>query len=74
MKKVIKLTESELTEMVKRIINEDQSIPKNHPINNPFYQQMVSDIEGEGVSTIKYVPNKMIVINAFGNKYTITKG
>ena len=74
MKKVVKLTEAELTKMIQKIINEDQSIPKNHPVNNPLYQEMINNVEGEGVSTIKYIPNKMLVINAFGNKYTITKG
>jgi hypothetical protein len=77
MKKVVKLTESELTKMVKRIINEDMNpdgIPKNHPVNNRLYQEMTSNVEGEGVVTIKYIPNKMLVIDANGTKYTITKG
>jgi hypothetical protein len=77
MKKVVKLTESQLAKMVNKIINEDMNpdgIPKNHPVNNPLYQEMISNVEGEGVVTIKYVPKKMLVIDAFGNKYTITKG
>ena len=35
---------------------------------------MTNNVEGEGVETIKYIPKKMLVIDAFGNKYTITKG
>lgn len=49
-------------------------IPKNHPIFNPLWVEMTNNVEGEGVETIKYIPNKMLVIDAFGNKYTITKG
>ena len=48
-------------------------IPKNHPIYNPLWIEMTNNVEGEGVETIKYIPNKMLVIDAFGNKYTITK-
>lgn len=75
MKKIVKLTESDLSRIVRRVINEQgQSIPKDHPVNNPFWEEMISAVEGEGVKTIKYIPNKMLVIDAFGNKYTITKG
>jgi hypothetical protein len=79
MKKIVRLTESELVKLTKKIISEQQDphggeVPKGHPINNPFYKQMINDIDGEGVTTIKYVPNKMLVVDAFGNKYTITKG
>jgi hypothetical protein len=79
MKKIVKLTESDLSRIVRRVINEQGhstlgDIPKDHPINNPFWEEMLSDVEGEGVTTIKYIPNKMLVIDAFGNKYTITKG
>jgi hypothetical protein len=42
-------------------------------MENPFLKQMLSHIDGENVQTIKYIPNKMLVIDAFGNKYTITK-
>jgi hypothetical protein len=74
MKKVIRLTESELISLVKKVINEDGGgIPSNHPINNPFWKEMRANIEGEGVETVKYVPNKSLVIDAFGNLYTITK-
>ena len=75
MKKAVKLTESDLSRIVRRVINEQgQADMKNHPMNNPFWEEMISAVEGEGVETIKYIPNKMLVINAFGNKYTITKG
>lgn len=71
MKKSIRLNENELIKLVKKILNEQD---KNHPINNPLWQQMLSHVEGDGVETIKYIPGKMLVIDAFGNKYTITKG
>jgi hypothetical protein len=88
MKKTVKLTESDLSRIVQRVINEqplakavkptlpdaESPIPKDHPVNNPLWIQMISDVEGDGVDTIKYIPNKMLVIDAFGRKYTITKG
>jgi hypothetical protein len=78
MKKIVKLTESDLSRIVRHVIREqsinEDEIPKDHPVNNPFWEEMLSAVEGEGVTTIKYIPNKMLVINAFGNKYTITKG
>jgi antitoxin component of RelBE/YafQ-DinJ toxin-antitoxin module len=73
MKKTVRLTESDLSKIVQRVINEQQ-IPKDHPINNPLWIKMISDIEGDNVETIKFIPNKMLVIDAFGTKYTITKG
>ncbi len=67
--------------IVNKVVNEQQKtsgdlhpIPKNHPINNPLWIEMTNNVEGEGVETIKYIPKKMLVIDAFGNKYTITKG
>jgi hypothetical protein len=88
MSKVVRLTERDLTKLVNKIISEQSnkkpvqqkvsvephSIPKNHPIFNPLWVEMTNNVEGEGVETIKYIPNKMLVIDAFGNKYTITKG
>jgi hypothetical protein len=81
MSKVIKLTEQDLVKLVKKVVNEQQKtsisnspIPKNHPIYNPLWKEMISNVEGDGVETIKYAPGKMLVIDAFGNKYTITKG
>ena len=80
MKKIVKLNESDLSRIVRRVINEQghatlgDEIPKDHPMLNPFWEEMLSAVEGEGVTTIKYIPNKMLVIDAFGNKYTITKG
>ena len=74
MKKVIRLTESELIGLVKKVINESGGdIPKDHPINNSFWKEMIMNVEGEGVETVKFVPNKSLVIDAFGNLYTITK-
>lgn len=81
MKKTIRLTESDLSKLVNKVIKEQQRtdasihpIPKDHPVNNPLWKEMLSNIEGDGVETIKFIPNKMLVIDAFGNKYTITKG
>jgi hypothetical protein len=80
MKKVVKLKESDLVRLVNRVISEqslpdgDEPVPKNHPINNPLWKQMKMDVEGDGVTTVKFIPNKMLVIDAFGTKYTITKG
>ncbi len=77
-KKVIRLTEAELTKMIGNIVNEqktsDHRIPKDHPVNNPLWKEMRANVEGDNVETIKFIPNKMLVIDAFGNKYTITKG
>jgi hypothetical protein len=80
MKKTVRLTESDLVKLVNKVINEQttssdfHSAPKNHPTKNPLWIEMTNNVEGEGVETIKYVPGKMLVIDAFGNKYTITKG
>jgi hypothetical protein len=80
MKKTVRLTESDLAKLVNKVINEQPTssdfhpVPKNHPIKNPLWVEMTNNVEGEGVETIKYVPGKMLVIDAFGNKYTITKG
>jgi hypothetical protein len=84
MTKVVRLTEKDLTKLVNKVISEQQKhVPfsthskeefAKHPVNNPLWKEMRSDVEGDGVETIKYVPNKMLVIDAFGNKYTITKG
>ena len=79
MKKIVRLTESDLTKLVNKVINEQPTgnsgtIPKNHPVNNPLWKEMLTNVEGDGVETIKFIPNKMLVIDAFGNKYTITKG
>jgi hypothetical protein len=43
-----------------------------HPMDNPFLKQMISNVEGDNVETVEYVPNQKLVINAFGNVYTIT--
>ena len=81
MSKVVRLNEQDLVRLVNKVVNEQQKtsgdlhpIPKNHPINNPLWIEMTNNVEGEGVETIKYIPKKMLVIDAFGNKYTITKG
>lgn len=81
MSKVVRLNERELVKLVNKVVNEQQktskyhsSIPKDHPINNPLWKEMISNVTGDGVETIKFVPGKMLVIDAFGNKYTITKG
>lgn len=79
-KKVIRLSEAQLTKMIGNIVNEQKTsadyhpIPKNHPVNNPLWKEMINNVTGDGVETIKFIPNKMLVIDAFGNKYTITKG
>jgi len=81
MSKVVRLNEQDLVRLVNKVVNEQQKtsgdlhpIPKNHPVNNPLWIEMTNNVEGEGVETIKYIPKKMLVIDAFGNKYTITKG
>ena len=74
MKNIVRLTESELNLLIKRIIKEtDGTISKTHPVHNPFWTQMISDVTGDGVETIKYEPNKRLEIDAFGTKYIITK-
>jgi predicted lactoylglutathione lyase len=84
MKKIIKLTESDLVKIVKQVIKTENdfsnlresggTIPKDHPMYNPMYKKMLQDIDGENVAVVKYVPNKELVIDAFGNKYTILVG
>lgn len=76
MKNTIRLSEQDLVRLVKKVVNEqmsDSPIPKDHPIFNPLWKEMLSNVEGEAVETIKFVPGKMLVIDAFGTKYTITK-
>ena len=43
-----------------------------HPINHPFYKEMITNIEGDNVKLVSFTTNKL-VIDAFGNIYTITK-
>jgi hypothetical protein len=80
MKKTVRLTESDLVKLVNKVINEQttssdfHSVPKIHPTKNPLWVEMLANVRGDGVETVKFIPNKMLVINAFGNKYTITKG
>ena len=80
MGKQVRLTESDLVRLINRVISEqsmpdgDEPVSKNHPINNPLWKQMTMDVEGDGVTIVKFVPNKMLVIDAFGKKYTITTG
>lgn len=81
MSKLVRLNERDLVKLVSKVVNEQRKtsgdyhpIPKDHPIFNPLWKEMLSNVEGEGVETIKFVPGKMLVIDAFGNKYTITKG
>lgn len=68
--KKVRLTESDLAKVVRRIIKEQNSLP--HPVEISMWQQMLSNVEGDGVETVQYIPNKKLVINAFGNLYTIT--
>ena len=51
----------------------DHSIPADHPINNPIWTEMLSEVEGDLVTTLKYVPNQMLVIEGIRHKYTITR-
>lgn len=78
MKKITRLTERDLVKIVKKVINEQTDselhpIKNSHPTKNPLWIEMTNNVDGEGVETVKYVPGKMLVIDAFGNKYTITK-
>ena len=73
MQKTIKITESDLSRILKKIINE-QSTSKhsvNHPMYNDFYKRMIKDIEGDG-SVLTFGTDEL-VINASDNIYTITK-
>ena len=72
MKKTLRLTENDLMRIVKRVINEEESNFKEHPMNHPFYKEMISNIEGDNVELVSFTTNKL-VIDSFGNIYTITK-
>lgn len=72
MKKTIRLTENDLMRIVKRVINEEENSFKEHPMNHPFYKEMISNITGDNVELVSFTTNKL-VIDAFGNIYTITK-
>jgi len=69
MKKEVRLSENDLIRIVKRVISEQ---PNKHPMNHPFFEEMISNIEGDNVELVSFTTNKL-VIDAFGNIYTITK-
>lgn len=85
MKKVITLTERDLTKLVSRIINEQpenlstsKRVNLGHPIDNPLWKELDNWVNGDGPEVIKYIPNKLLVIGYWdGTKYipdyTITK-
>ena len=56
MKNTIRLSEQDLVRLVKKVVNEqkmsDSPIPSDHPINNPFWNEMVSNVTGDAVETI----------------------
>ena len=71
MKKNIRLTESDLMRLVKRVIKESSTLP--HPVKIKMWNEMIGNVNGDGVETIEYIPNNKLVIDAFGNIYTITR-
>jgi hypothetical protein len=46
--KTIKMTESELIRVVKKVLSE-QNIKPKHPVQDPLYVQFKSDVEGDNV-------------------------
>lgn len=80
MKKTVRLSESDLNRLVKKIIEEQttsaEEIPKDHPINNKLWKELDNWMNGDGPHTIKYIPNKMLVLGGDSSNrpyYTITK-
>jgi len=87
MKKIVRLTETDLIRIVNRVLNEQtpiKSIPKlpiqgsgnkklPHPTKTPFWGQLRGNVEGDLVETLEYIPNKKLIINAAGPIYTIIK-
>lgn len=45
-----------------------------HPMDTPMWKKMTSDVEGDGVELLQYIPNQKLVIDVqFDNTiYTIT--
>jgi hypothetical protein len=75
MKKIVKLTEKDLNRIVGKIIQEQTSsesgISKDHPINNPLYTKFDNEINGDGVSIKKSLPNQL-VINGLSGVWTLS--
>jgi hypothetical protein len=48
MKNTIRLSEQDLVRLVKKVVNEqmsDSPIPKDHPIFNPLWKEMLSNVK-----------------------------
>ena len=73
MKKTVKLTESDLSRIVQRVINEQplakavkplqpKKVDLGVPIDNPFWEELSNWVMGEGPEVMEYIPNKKLVI------------
>lgn len=69
MKKVIRLTESDITRILKKVINEQQE--NTHPQSTKIYKDLEIDVEGDGPYVVEETPHKLIV-KGIKHKWTIT--
>jgi len=66
MTKIMRLTERDLTKLVSRVINEQK-----HPVDSQLWKNMLSDIQGDGVTIVKETPNQLMIQGVTGD-WTIT--
>jgi len=69
MKKIVKLTESDLARIVRRVINEQ----KTHPRDNPLWSELTGYVSGTGPYVKQYTPNQKLIISDGESDYIITK-
>jgi hypothetical protein len=69
MKKVIRLTESDITRILKKVINEQQE--NTHPQSTKIYNELEIDLEGDGPYVVEETPHQLIV-KGIKHKWTIT--
>jgi len=74
----IKMTESDLARIVKKVIQEQQTsaehtISPDHPVNDPLYKQFTSDTEGDNVSGKKIDKNTLQINCGWGPVYQLKK-
>lgn len=69
MRNNLKITESQINRIVKRVLNEDE-FP--HPIETKFWREMDNELTGDGVEVLE-MSNDKLVIDGIKYRYTILR-